>query len=434
VPSNLSTATIKTQTESGTSFITTVGAGNPDGGFSVAGVPSGPYYFQYQSQYFTLTNANTLDLNAAIMGRINQQTAPSPTMLTINASGLSSWVTNNTISMTSTNLGMSVDSLGSLNSTLPTASATTATLTFDYGLGGTRGLIQSAAGDTVVLIQNQVFGTPVPYLSAQQSATVTGLTQTGGQSSAVNAVFTPLTQLNQNIDWRVPSFEAYLTDVSPTASVITSQAIIYGSTGYSTTTGVSGGTASLVYLPAGPGSPIVNGSITYGNPFPSNVALVGSFGTYFQVMTQVSGATATPYYALISRAGPLSLFNGAILPTISPPRNVQVNGLSATGPLSGVGVSPVITWTAPALGTPDRYLVNIFSLTNVGGATRQTFVGGIRTKGLRVRVPPGVMNTGTQYLVTIYSSLNNGIDVEARPFGQSGISDYAEVVLGMLTP
>jgi hypothetical protein len=422
-----------TDQDSGT-FFSVTGAGNVDGGFAINGVPAGPYYFQFQNEFFALTNESSLDLGTNFMGRPLQTQAPNPTPLTINASGLNAWAANNTLSMTSTNMGMSVGDLTTLGSNVPTVGATSAQLNFNYGLANApRGLVEAAQGDTLVLTQNQVLGPPA-HRAATASATVSGLTQIGGQSSIVNAVFAPLTPTSLTLDWRVTQFESYGSAVNASANVYSHILQIYGVNGQTASTPVSGATADLLYLPLAGGSPDFTGTVQYGNPFSNTVTLNGAYSCAFSVMVQAPGAAATPFYVSVSRSGPLSSLTGPILPVISPVRNVTVNGQAANQALTGVGTSPVISWTAPALGTATRYGINVFLVSNVGGQTRVSAVGNVRLKGTRARIPPGLMTAGNTYQLVVVSSMATGGDVEKRPFGAVTFQGNAEAVLGLITP
>ena len=63
-----------------------------------------------------------------------------------------------------------------------------------------------------------------------------------------------------------------------------------------------------------------------------------------------------------------------------------------------------------------------------------TFAGSVRLKGTRAKLPPGLLQSGNTYLVSLAASANGGIDLESRPFTNAGAYDAAETILGQLTP
>jgi hypothetical protein len=419
----------------GGQFVSLTGTGTADGGFSIAGVPAGPYYFQYRDFYF-LTQEDVLHLTTTDMGRKTQRLAPSPTMLTINATGLAPWVANDKVSMSITNIAMLFEGITSLGAAMPAPGATAAPLTFNYAQGTPHGLIEASAGDRLVLTQNQTFNTPVKYQSATTGATVTDLNQSPGLASSVNALFAPLPLTMLNLNWQTTLFEPLAATIHPTATVAGHRLTAFGVAGQTPSTGVNGTTHQLLTMVAPAGGPNVAGVAQLGNPFSSSVVLNAKYENLFTMPVQAPAAASTPLLVGFIRSGPVTALTGPIVPGLGAPRNVTVNGVAATPPLTGIGTSPVISWTAPAFGTPDRYVLNVLQLTNVAGQTQIASGGQVALKGTQVRMPPGLLTAGRTYVLIISSTIVGGTtDVERNPYAQSGsVFESTDTVIGPITP
>ena len=408
----------------------------PSGGNFSAAVPAGPYYVELTSgsfKHYALSSSDTLELGGTQTGRIDGAYPTAATSLQLNLSGLAAWGANDWLSLCSTNVGLAADDVSGLAPGALAAGATSGSLTIDYQALG-QPLISSARGDTLVVTQNALLGSPVPHYATVAAGTVTGLTQTSGQPSSAVVAMSPLTPVSQTLDVRTTLFESYRTEVHPQAVASRTQVLIVGVPGLTAARGVVGATSMLLYAPIAAGGTDLNAAFVYGNPFPSSVPLALEVRAVFSVSMQAAGATPGAVYGQVGFDLPLSTLSGPLVPRISPPRNVQVNGMSATVPVSGVGMSPVITWQAPTLGTADRYVVQIYRLENQGGMTRFAPVGGVRTKGTRVVLPPGLLTAGAGHALVISASMNGGIDVEARPFSSSGAEALADAVVGPITP
>ena len=433
VNSNLTSTVVKTHSDSdGGAFVTVTGSGDPDGGFAVVGVPGGAHYLQLGNLY-VLTPHDALDFGVRQMGRPAQKLAPNPTALTLNASGLSPWAPSDVLSLSCTNLGVKVQSIESLGATEPTAGATSAQLALNWAQGDMRGLVESAAGDTLVLTQSRAVALPATHWVATSSATITGLTQLAGQSSIANAVFTPLPSTQATLDWRVTQFEAFKAAVHPNATVAFHQLLIQGVAAQGAL-GVSGSTHALLHMNAAAGAADVAGPVQFGNPFSNTLEPTAAYSTVFSVMVQAPGATAAAHMVGINRTVPLATMAGPINPGLSPPRNLTVNGVPVTQPIAGATTTPVIGWTPPALGTPDCYLVTVYRLSNVAGATQISPMGSVRLKGTKVRIPPGLPVAGNTYVLNVAATLAGGGDVELKPFTTGRTLDHADAVVGPLTP
>ncbi len=436
VPTDLSGAPLQTLHElDGGTFLPLSVAGTVDGGFAAFGLPPGPYYFKYSSAWYVLTNEDQLDLSFAIMGRPNHATPTAPTLIDVVASGLMPWSTSNYLSLAGTNVGLMEDDVRSLGASYPVAGATSATFTVDTAMADEPVLLEAGRGDTLVLTQLLFASTPIRHIAAVKSATITGLTQVSGQRATVNAAFAPLTPSTFALDWRVSQFEALRAAVHPAANLGAHHFFLRGVASQTPARGVWGSSQTLLYATFAAGSAEALASLQYGNPFGPSMMLQGQYMSSFTTLVQAPGATATPFSTWVTVSGPLNLLTGPIAPRVGPPRDVTVNGVAVgAGPVTGAGTSPVIAWSAPALGSPDSYQLRVYRLGNAAGQTEIISVATLVLEGTRARLPPNILQPGNTYAVTLTAMLT-GIDVEKTPLeAPRQVSASADAVLTSLTP
>ncbi|MBL8951614.1 MAG: hypothetical protein JNK82_12605 [Myxococcaceae bacterium] len=429
-------ANLQAQVESAGTYTQYNPTSNVMGNFSFQ-LPPGPYALDFTSstnvRYMWFSSASTVDLGQVYLGRSDVGYPQGATPLTINFSNAAPWQDSDTLELTSTNAGVYDDNLLNFTGAPPMAGVTSGSLTFDYSQLQVP-LVSAARGDTVVLTQRSLLGSPLPHWAAVRHATVTGLTQQSGTPSTITATFDVAAPVSTAVDVRTTQFEAFRADVHPQAVTSRTQVLLYGAPGLTAQRGVFGRTALLLYAPIAAGGTDFAGTFQYVNPYAASVPIAFDLTTLFAVTVQAPGAATAPMYGRIERFAPLTSIAGPVTPTVSPPRNVQVNGQTVTVPLSGAGQSPVITWLAPTTGTPDFYNVVVVRLVNQGGQTRQVGVASISTKALRVVIPPGTLAAGQPHMVVVAAHLNGGIDFETRPFASPGIEASADAITGPISP
>lgn len=143
------------------------------------------------------------------------------------------------------------------------------------------------------------------------------------------------------------------------------------------------------------------------------------------------------------------LTSSAVLPTasvplrpvLSPIRNPKINGtLSLFEDQSGVGTTPILTWSLPDLGTPQGYQVVIFRLNEASGTTgvldvAKLFLPGTETS---LKIPAGILQAGQSYGIQIRAISDSSWDVTRHPYpangASSGLFGMAEALSGRIQP
>jgi hypothetical protein len=121
-----------------------------------------------------------------------------------------------------------------------------------------------------------------------------------------------------------------------------------------------------------------------------------------------------------------------VSPALGPPLAPQIAGANAFAAASGVGQTPLIAWTAPAIGTPTFYRLVVNKLGTDGSVVP---VATIFTKNTFVRVPPGVLVSGSFYALQLSAVSSNGLDPTQTPFQSNGTTQSeATLVSAMFSP
>jgi hypothetical protein len=186
------------------------------------------------------------------------------------------------------------------------------------------------------------------------------------------------------------------------------------------------------------------GNISYGNPYPSTWPLFAEFTHWVRVPFTLPGTTTAGYVygANIVYNTTLPTSTSAVVPTIGPVRSPTIApfGSSTTNNLlanvSGVGLTPVIQWQSPSIGTPTAYAIAISQLSAAGTVTTVESTATLWTGGTvnSIQIPPGVLTAGQTYVIRIIARSVNGVNGESSPYRLSLPFGESDVISGMITP
>ena len=232
------------------------------------------------------------------------------------------------------------------------------------------------------------------------------LTQTDGAPSAVNSGFLDVTPSSTlKFKWDRPAFASRLAEVNPTA-VGSSTALALSTSALAPDYGIPSGAFSLMEFNTFGSTALDFGRVHYGNPFPSDWAQIMESYYGFTVRYMAPGATvARPFERflygvdLVPTASADPSLN--LKPRMTPVRSPNVNGKTLFANQLAVGTSPTFSWTAPAVGKPDRYLVTLRRLFATGPRSDSRTVGRFYTSDTSLVVPPDLLQPGEVYFLTI---------------------------------
>jgi hypothetical protein len=423
-------------------FTTIEGTVKTDGSFTIPDVPAGTYYLRVDHKYLWspdwfptihVTDQRRIDLADLCQGRPDVAVASrnQPTNLVIDATGLSPYQTGDALAVYSQGADLvEEDILWAAAGSLHPGDTRLFGFTIDIGKLGFPNLIDGSKGDTVLFAhltdRSPEMDEPIRYQAIADVLAPAPFTQRDGQAANISGVFKDVSQRELTVTWNLAAFAALAEEASPGSTVGSHDIDVYAD-------------------PAGPGR-LLSGSfpallltgqvrteeprdqtfhLSYGNPFPASWQTEAYFSTAFPSAWDPDQVRS---YAGV-RMPLAAATEGPVTPPISPPRGLQVNGQPAQVAVSGIGLTPTISWEAPASGSARTYTV--FVEQKKAGSDDWDEAIDLHTEGRSVTVPPGYLQAGlpTYFRVIAYTSYDR-----ERPYHSAELRGYASAVSGPLTP
>ena len=398
---------------------------SPDGTFRVTDAPAGRYYLQLGT-FYIVSDSRTMNLDRHDLGRRDRATASS-VPVTISASNLEpqpyedypSW------EAVSSNLGASASLYA--NAPVPAGATSVDKLSVSYQsmISVDEQLVDASRGDRLYVNHSitRDAGT-FSYTTIDRFFTPGPVTMSPTVSTDLSGTFQLAPQYTAGFEWWRSRFEAYQVQVHPQSRPST-QYLSIMPTPWSSESwyGYSG---ELMFAQFSGITDLV-ANVTYGNPYPFSWGAVATVSHNFQVAsTLLPGTTYGGISGSLSDTRKLSVATaGPIAPRITPPWDLAVNGLKAQQELTLNSLTPRITWKAPLVGTPSAYRVRISRLYVSGTRTVASTVGSIHTTDTSVDVPPGVLQSGQKYAITVSAYLTPGASLAVRPYVMESLVDSA---------
>jgi hypothetical protein len=135
--------------------------------------------------------------------------------------------------------------------------------------------------------------------------------------------------------------------------------------------------------------------------------------------------------AEIERKSALPVSADPLAPAVTPVQSPRIGDVDAFGDLTGVGETPTVSWTAPSVGTPTAYVVEVSRLDAAGGVTSATPVLRHTTAQLKVTVPPGILVAGATYFARV-TALVSTVPITA-PYRGASVLSRASALTGTFT-
>jgi hypothetical protein len=257
---------------------------------------------------------------------------------------------------------------------------------------------------------------------------------TSGQPRSVDAPLVDVPQTGSlTADWRLSAFEAYLPDIHPAATGFTHQLLVdanpYTLSGMPR---IPGGTPDMLWLelPPGVGDQALD-AVAYGEFLPSwwveftKISFIGRVA-----ITAPGASSSSALGGSIGRYDPMPLAAGPVEPVVTPPRAPRVGSADGFGAPVGVGTSPVLSWSPPSVGTATGYAVQLLQpVVSPGGGTGFQTIGYLSTTGTSMRIPPGVLQPGVEYVGFITAWARDQETIETAPFRVSYPEGWASAIV-----
>ena len=426
-----------------------------DGSFVIPRVPAGSYALCYAlpngGMACSETDADQVDLGYDVLGRPDQTAATQATPVTLALAGLDAWnpITDQIqLTSSSANLWDVAGSVGALQ-----GGTTGGTVTEDWHRGNGSGTPLDLLGPPDVLFVHQLStrsidaaNTILFYAAAthavmpsQGGPGVIGIALVDGQPASVDAAMTPLPlTASFDLQWDLGQFEAHRTAMGPAAR------ISLGAKAHTFRVGAnafqleypapaSSGSPELVRfgLPAGLGQ--VAGTLYYGRFLPALWREWWEASFAAEVSYLAPGATAPLGETAVVERREAPPVSGVVVPAVSPVLAPLVNGVDAYRDATGVGLTPVLSWSPPAVGVPTAHVIEVYKLGTSGGATTSSLALRYVTRAATVTVPPGVLEVGGTYYAKITAEVST-IPYAVAPFRRANVYARATVLTGTFAP
>ena len=424
------------------------GAGQINGTFLIPNVESTPFLLQFGTGYLWATR-RTLDLSRADSGRPDAQLAPEGTQLAVQLSGLSPWQPADDLQLHSANARPGYFSAASCAYPFfetPADGDTSLSTTVDYvfslqNCGSRPVLINAARGDVLYatqLVARSDVAAGLDFQEVRRSAQTNSLGPVDASTQQLTGTLTALPATTQTVNYPASSFEALALAAHPTATLFSTYVDIGVLPAYGQF-GAYAGWPDLAYMTSAPGRGDILPSFTYGNPYPSSWPQFVTAQSSARVRYSVnlgSGGTSTPraFSVYTYAQQPLPSGTTPITPLVGPPVDLRLNGAVATGNLTGVGLLPLLSWTAPTTGAANYYSVRLYELFATStGSTSRLQVTGVTTTQTQLRLPPGVLVPGKSYYFEVSAVAQPSVDPN-KPYLNGPVYQLAMAVTGRFEP
>lgn len=453
VPLDLSAATIGAfvPTAEGSAYTWLAGSGQPLGTFLIPEVPAGSPYLLRYGQTYIWTDKRSVDLGYAALGRPNAELEPEGTRLEFQLDGLSPWTFLDDLQLHSPSAGMDWVSLYGCplpaDLSLPAEGSTSFTGSTDYsgfvGGCGNRPVHFEPASDRLYVAQlagRTDAATGTEYQELRRGFFNGGPERTATGSLLLKGTMAVLPTFQQSLTVRSSEFESLARAAHPSATVSYNTIDLGTLQNYREFGTYAAWPDVGLAFDYTPGDGDLSPVFEIGDLFPREWPLFSNVqmnATVRYTIALPDGTTSKPrsFSALAIAREPLERGSHPLItPKQGPARELRLNGLDATGKLTGVGTTPLLSWAAPTLGTPTYYQLRLYRLfASADGFLNRSPVANLYTPQTQLRLPPGLLNPGQNYYVQVVSYWKPGTD-PSNPYTQSAVSHSASAVTGTFMP
>ncbi|MBZ4422451.1 hypothetical protein [Myxococcus sp. RHSTA-1-4] len=412
-----------------------------DGGYLFTGVPQGTTYYLRRNRTVVVTDARHVEIGTDLLGRPDAiLTDIGVTPLELDLSNLAPWAPYgsaagpSSLELVSGQLDVAGD-VYFYDEPLAGQTHVTTTQAESWNMGLPFSVFEAARGDALYVNQlGAVDAGALPNGNALTSLTVVrsvelapfDFTPDGVTPLPLSGVMQSVPTQALSVDWRLPEYTARAAQIHPSATPQKPLLVVEAGAHRPESGWVSySGTLLRLELPTGASFNFTR-LLSYGTPFPSTWARVGSAVypfRYRDVLPDGSGRTfSMSFHNMIVRDRVEGLAAAPLRPRVTPPRGLTIDGLDANVQRQVSSPSPVVAWLPPDVGNPTGYRVALHRYDESLGYGRASLQLYIHVPGstTQVRLPPGVLLPGSIYFLLVTAMDVTGHDVKSRPFNTLG--------------
>lgn len=409
-----------------------LGTFNSDGSICVAGIPPGHFWLNFGGEHFIWTDQGNLDTGRLILGRADTTASFDPAPVSLTLTGLDPW-SYDSMRWIVPNHGSNL--LCPDFTANPPAPNDTSLVAAVMPRCGNSPLVDATKSDELTLLQNgRRMQDSLNVFSIKKAFTTSTLIQIPGQTTAISGAFSTPPSATVNLDWDAAVPSSYLDQVHP-GYTANSPILIGGSQQGEPSAGLQflnqedltmvGWDYPYLFLAVAPSQGHYQQTLTFGDPYP------GSWPRIFSsciTTTSNDGSNRPAGYFMTASNSPGTPDN-PLKVQLSPARNPTVNGENFFFDQVGVGTSPVLSWDPPSLGSPT-----FFQILFIDAATGFSCTKDITVFGNSVQLPPGILEPGKSYWITIRSVSSGNPEIIKAPFRIALPLSTADCISGRITP
>jgi hypothetical protein len=447
-PFDLSRQAFTSVTPTASGFERRLGIGSADGTFDVPvglAAPSWLLGFNGTGRPPTFLVGNSLhpDLSFFVLGRPDRRFPVQATSLTINATGLEPWQLADELGILSSNAG----ALLSGTQVVPinvgdTAIAGKTTEWFEP-------LVDAGKGDRALVFQlGSKFADPPGsngfYVALTRAGVATPFAMADGATAAMTVELADVPQTRAlTVHVKRSQFDALRAQVGPGAQPSRSfqQSLFIHALPRALQRGFFDIAPRVArFFPPTDEAEDYDQSFIYGNAFETagigwDEFMIARYNFFVPVLA--AGATTTFDLQVGFEAQlPVSALavDGTIAPVVAPVRNVKIAGRELVTPQTGVGLTPTITWDAPAIGAPTCYSVRLRQVGVSGTTTTVRVVATFLTTATSLTLPGSLLSSGSSYLLEIEAQAIPDYEGTIAPFVNGLPAAFANAATAQFTP
>jgi hypothetical protein len=401
------------------------GACKGDGTFRIDAPGNlGAYYLRVQGALYETTKYTGIDLSTDHLGRADVA-GITDVKLALNMTGLDAWAPGDVLMAFASNIGFYQNL--SFSTGGPTNGNTTLTGTAPwYGYK-----LDAAKSDALQLVQLAAHTTAggYSYVSLDRAYDVPPFTMANNATQSIAGAFTTPPAGTLDLAVNVASFNQYATVATPNTTART----IAGSA-YAAPSAEVIPSPSLVSF-ARDSSTVAAmdfGTLGYGDPFPTSwqrfVKIQEAFAVPY-TWNNVTGTLNAQMTRIMTKAeAEASIIDARLGPPLAPKLDGQ-DAFTATN----ISPVPVLSWTAPSLGTATDYEVIVYEVQISG--TNLKFISTLRltTKQTSVRIPSGYLLGQRQYVFVIRARARDNVDLYTTPLRYGTSTSTADTLTALVT-
>ncbi len=417
------------------------GNGRADGTFSIVDLPVGSFYLVLGTRYLEMSG-DSVDLSYSLAGRPDDY-AKLPTDLTFNVTNLAAWQSTDELQIFSPGSGTAAYGMESNAISGAPQVAATSLAGFEYDLSAASNptLIAGSAGDQLTLthLATQTDGTRV-FRTAAETFVPASFDIANGGSATLAGAFSPLSTTTSDVPWDRPAFAAEMAAHAPGSLPYNYSTLAISTLAEADTRGFYASEPDvLIFAPGNlTDSTAVSATWAYGDPFPTTWTEFAWCRYYTYRYIQLAGTTPVAISARLLAYRELSTVSqqAPLEPEIGLVVSPQINGNDAFGTtlMTGVGVTPTLSWSPPTVGVASRYYVTVESVLDDGGQTTLQTIATLETASPQAAIPPGILTAGQAYVFEIGARSAPSIDLDATPNADSFPEGLGIVTTTMVMP